>query len=174
MKKFLTAFLSAVSILLAGELIPCKVVRVIDGDTFKCVPVNGSRVIKVRLMGIDTLETHNRRKAIRQAKWFSGGVDTVISFGKEAKKYAEKLIDKKIVFLEPSVRNKDKRGRMLAYVWLDEDKDEMLNVKLVEEGLAFVFIIPPQVKYLKELGKAQEEAYEGRKGFWEFFKKGKQ
>ncbi|RUM32651.1 MAG: hypothetical protein DSY42_00555, partial [Aquifex sp.] len=50
---------------------------------------------------------------------------------------------------------------------------EMLNVKLVEEGLAFVFIIPPQVKYLKELGEAQEEAYEDRKGFWEFFKKGK-
>ncbi|RUM29528.1 MAG: hypothetical protein DSY42_06400, partial [Aquifex sp.] len=118
MKKFLTVFLSTVSILLAGDLIPCKVIRVIDGDTFKCVPVNGSRAIKVRLMGIDTLETHNRRKAIKQAKWFSGGIDTVIAFGKEAKKYAKKLIDKKVVFLEPSVRRKDKNGRMLAYVWL--------------------------------------------------------
>lgn len=170
MKKFLVILLSLVGFSLSQELIPCKVVRVADGDTFRCVPEGQTRYIKVRLMGIDTLETNNMRKGRRQAKWFYGGIKTVKEFGKKAKEFTKKFIDKKIVYLELPVRKKDRNGRYLAYVWLDEDKDEMLNLKLVEEGLAFVFIIPPQVKYLKELGEAQEEAYEDKKGFWKYFK----
>ncbi|GAB6066490.1 thermonuclease family protein [Aquifex pyrophilus] len=170
MRRLLGLIFIPLLFIFGGELIPCKVVRVIDGDTFKCVLKGKNRAIKVRLMGIDTLETHNRRKGIKQAKWFIGGLDTVLSFGKEAKRYAEKRVKGKTVYLEPSVKNKDPHGRMLAFVWLDEDRDEMLNELLVKEGLAFVYIIPPQVKYLKRLGEAQEEAYEERKGFWEFFK----
>ncbi len=170
MRKVLGLFLIPLIFLYGDELIPCKVVRVIDGDTFRCVPEGKRRTIKVRLMGIDTLETKNRRKGIRQAKWFLGGLDTVLSFGKKAKRYVEEKIMGKEVYLEPSLKGRDVHGRMLAFVWLDEDRDEMLNELLVREGLAFVYIIPPQIKYLKRLGEAQEEAYEENKGFWRFFK----
>ncbi|AAC06884.1 thermonuclease family protein [Aquifex aeolicus] len=170
MKKFLIPFLTFLGFTFSSELIPCKVVRVVDGDTFRCVPEGKSRFIKVRLMGIDTLETNNMKKGMGQAKWFYGGIRTVKEFGKKAKEFSKRLIDKKVVYLELPVRKMDNNGRYLAYVWLDEYRNKMLNLLLVKEGLAFVFIIPPQVKYLKELGEAQEEAYKDRRGFWKYFK----
>jgi len=173
MSKISVLFLMFFSLVFSSEIIPCKVVRVVDGDTFRCVPEGKIRYIKVRLAGIDTLETQNMRKGRWQAKWFYGGIKTVKRFGKKAKEFSKNLIYKKIVYLELPVRKKDRNGRFLAYVWLDEDREEMLNVLLVKEGLAFVFIIPPQVKYLKELAEAQEEAYEDKRGFWKYFKGGR-
>ncbi|NPA32252.1 MAG: thermonuclease [Aquificae bacterium] len=155
----------------AGDvLIPCRVVRVVDGDTLRCVPAGEKKPVRVRLVGIDALETQNRAKALRQARWFSGGLDTVFRFGKLAKRYAERLTLGRVVFLELSVRKKDKNGRLLAFVWLDEERRRMLNVLLLEEGLALLFILPPQVKYTALMGEAQERALAEGRGFWSFFR----
>jgi len=153
----------------AESLIPCKVVKVIDGDTIRCLMPDG-KVKRIRLMGIDTLETTSGNKAVRQAKWFKGGLKTVKKYGLLAKELVKRLVSGKRVFLEIALRKKDRNGRILAYVWLDEEKNLMLNEILVRNGLAFVYIIPPQIKYLSLLGKAQEDAQELKKGFWERFK----
>ncbi|NPB08059.1 MAG: thermonuclease family protein [Aquificae bacterium] len=156
-------------ILLAGDIVPCKVVRVVDGDTVRCLLPDG-KVKRVRLMGIDTLETKGGRKATRQARWFKGGLSTVKKYGLLAKDLTERLVKGKKVYLEVAIRKKDRNGRILAYLWLDPERTLMLNEILVRRGLAFVYIIPPQVKYLSLLGEAQEEAQERRAGFWEKFK----
>ncbi len=156
-------------VLFSQELTPCKVVRVIDGDTFKCTLPDG-KLKKVRIVGLDTLETQNMRKGRKQAKWFIGGIKVVKEFGKKAKEFTERETIGKVVYLELSTEKVDRNGRLLAYVWLDENRKELLNEKILKEGLAFLYILPPKVKYVSKLAKAQEEAYEKRKGFWKYFK----
>ncbi len=168
MRKFLLGLFTPLT-LFAEELIPCKVVKVIDGDTFRCTLPNG-KLKKVRIVGLDTLETHNMRKGRKQAKWFVGGIKVVKEFGQRAKEFTEEKILGKVVYLEPSIEKADKGGRLLAYVWLDENRRELLNEKILKEGLAFLYILPPKVKYVSKLAKAQEKAYEKKKGFWRYFK----
>ncbi len=167
MKKIVLFLLILLSLTFSKELVECKVVRVIDGDTIRCKLPNG-RIKRVRLMGIDTLESKRNRKAIRQAKWFVGGLKTVLEYGKIASEFTKRKVLGKVVYLEYDLRKKDRHGRILAYVWID--KDTLLNELLVRKGLAFVFIIPPQVKYLERLGEAQEEAYSEGRGFWRYLK----
>ena len=161
--------LLVVSTLFGVELIPCKVVRVIDGDTFRCILPNGNPK-KVRIVGLDTLETHNITKGRRQARWFIGGMRVVREFGKRAKEFTERKIKGRVVYLELAPERVDKGGRLLAYVWLDENRKELLNEEILRKGLAFLYILPPKVKYVSRLAEAQEEAYEERRGFWKYFK----
>lgn len=142
--------------------VPCKVVHVSDGDTFRCVLSSGER-IKVRLIGVDTPESSKNPKAIRDAEKSGMDVEDIIKMGKEAYRYTKSLIDGKTVYLETDVQLMDRYGRILAYVWLD--KNTMLNELLVSEGYAQVYTIPPNVKYQDRFLKAQREAREKGKGF---------
>ncbi|WP_461829097.1 thermonuclease family protein [Aquifex sp.] len=168
MKKLLLGLVTPLA-LFAQELIPCKVVRVIDGDTFRCVLPDG-KLKKVRIVGLDTLETQNMRKGRKQAKWFVGGIKVVKEFGRKAKEFTKAKTLGRVVYLELAPEGVDSGGRLLAYVWLDRDRDELLNEEILKEGLAFLYILPPKVKYVSKLAEAQEEAYEEKKGFWKYFK----
>ena len=167
MKKLVSLLLVLLSLTFSKEFVKCKVVRVIDGDTIRCKLPDG-KIKRVRLMGIDTLESKRNRKAIRQAKWFVGGLRTVLEYGKIAYEFTKRKVLGRVVYLEYDLRKKDRHSRILAYVWIDENT--LLNEILVREGLAFVFIIPPQVKYLERLGRAQEEAYSEGRGFWRYLR----
>lgn len=169
MIRFLIPVLIIPLVLLGEDFFPCKVSRVIDGDTFRCVLPNG-KMKKVRLVGLDALETNNVRKGRKQAKWFIGGMRVVKTFGVEAKEYVKKRIKGKVVFLELAPEKVDRNGRLLAYVWLDKNKKELLNEEILRKGLAFLYILPPKVKYITRLAEAQEEAYEKKRGFWKYFK----
>ena len=56
-----------------------KVLNIVDGDTFD-VDLNNDGVIqkkieRVRILGIDTFETKNKKKLLKQAKRFNISVD---------------------------------------------------------------------------------------------------
>ncbi|SNZ12246.1 thermonuclease family protein [Hydrogenobacter hydrogenophilus] len=143
--------------------IPCKVSKVVDGDTFYCI-ANGEE-IKVRLIGVDTPESHKNPKALRDAEKTGMRVEDIIKMGKTAYEFTKRLIPEgTTVYLETDVQLTDRYGRILAYVWLPDGR--MLNEVLVREGYAQVYTIPPNVKYQEILLSAQRKAREEGKGFW--------
>ena len=122
-----------------------KVERVVDGDTIKLA--NGE---KVRYIGIDTPETKHPRKPVQY-------------FGKEAFEANRKLVEGKTVRLEFDVQQRDKYGRLLAYVYVD---DIFVNAWLVENGFAQVSTYPPNVEHQELFLKLQREAREKNRGLW--------
>lgn len=143
---------------------PCKVVRVIDGDTFTCTLKNGEE-IKVRLIGVDTPESRVNPKLERDVQKSGLQREEVLRMGKTAAEFTKRLLPEgEIVYLEQDVQKTDRYGRVLAYVWLKDGR--MLNEVLVREGMAQVYTIPPNVKYQDVFLKAQRQAREEGKGFW--------
>jgi micrococcal nuclease len=143
---------------------PCKVVRVIDGDTFVCALKSGEE-IKVRLIGVDTPESRENPKLERDVKKSGLQKEEIIRMGKIAAEFTKKLLPEgEIVYLEQDVQKTDKYGRVLAYVWLKDGR--MLNEVLVREGMAQVYTVPPNVKYQNVFLEAQRKAREEGKGFW--------
>ena len=131
--------------------IEALVVRVVDGDTIE-VNLDG-KTEKVRLIGVDTPETHHPSKPVEP-------------YGKEAEEYTCSKLDERTVFLELDVQERDKYGRVLAYVWLtqpskitdSEIRAKMFNAHLLLDGYAQLLTIPPDVKYADYFTKYQTEA----------------
>ncbi len=65
------------------------------------------------------------------------------------------------VHLEFDVQQRDRYGRLLAYVYLKDGT--FANAWLVEQGYAQVMTVPPNVKYQDLFLKLQREA---RRGLW--------
>ncbi|MGB9867721.1 MAG: thermonuclease family protein [Bacillota bacterium] len=138
-------------------LVEARVTRVVDGDTFYAELPDGSEE-KVRLTGVDAPES-------------SGDVDT---YGKEASAYTARRLTGATVYLEKDVQDRDKYGRLLAYVWLAKPADafesevraKMFNAELLLEGYAQVMTVPPNVKYADLFVRFQREARNAGKGLW--------
>ncbi len=73
-------------------------------------------------------------------------------------------MDGKTVRLEFDVEQRDRYGRLLAYVYLEDGT--FVNAWLVENGYAMVITVPPNVKYQELFLKLQREARETRRGLW--------
>lgn len=125
----------------ARERLPAsgQVARVVDGDTI--VLESGEHL---RYIGIDSPE-HD---------------DTLFA---EARTLNQKFVEGKTVRLEYDVTKRDGYGRLLAYVWLDQ---QMVNLELVKAGLARVYTFPPNVRYAQRFMAAQKEARSRKAGMW--------
>ena len=84
--------------------------------------------------------------------------------GKEAAEFTKKLVEGKRIRLEFDIQQRDKYGRLLAYVFLEDGT--FVNAEIVKEGYAQVMTIPPNVKYQDLLLKIQEKARDNQKGLW--------
>lgn len=135
-------------------LMAAQVVRVIDGDTLEVLLGDGAKE-KVRYIGVDTPEAKHPRVGVE-------------CFGRQASAFNESLVLGRTVWLELDVQRRDKYRRLLAYVWLDGDrqKGRMANALLVAEGYAQVSTYPPNVKYVELFQRLQGEAIENNKGLW--------
>lgn len=127
------------------------VVDVTDGDTIK-VRLQGD-VENVRLIGIDTPETHGR-----------GGLREC--FGREATSRTAALLPPGTpVRLERDVEPRDRYGRLLAYVFRVDD-GLFVNLTLAREGYAAQLTIPPNVTYAEEFREAVAKARGSARGLW--------
>jgi micrococcal nuclease len=122
-----------------------KVSRVIDGDTFE---IEGG--IKIRLIGMDTPEMKNKNR-------------TIDCYAIEAKKRLESLIADKEVVLAKDVSETDKYGRLLRYVYLE---DQFVNNTMIKEGYARISTFPPDVKFKDQLLTSERQARETGAGLW--------
>jgi micrococcal nuclease len=121
--------------------------RVYDGDTLFLK--DGMRV---RLLGINAPELESRYRAEEAG-------------GSAARDWLREQIEGQKARLEFDQERHDHYGRWLAYVFTVEG--EHLNLRLVEEGLAAVNIIPPNLKYSRALMQAQEQAEAAKQGLWD-------
>ncbi len=132
------------------------VAEVVDGDTIKLKSGES-----VRYIGIDTPETRKKEGE----KW----IYQPQPFAEEAKQLNRKLVENKKVRLEYDVEKKDKYRRLLCYVFVE---DIFVNAKLIEEGLAFLYTYPPNVKYVDKLVELQKNARLEEKGIWKTYARG--
>ncbi|MBI4220408.1 MAG: thermonuclease family protein, partial [Chloroflexi bacterium] len=87
--------------------------------------------------------------------------------GRDATEINRKLVKDKTVRLELDVQERDRYGRVLAYVWVGGDGEQvMVNAELLRLGYAQVMTIPPNVRYADEFRKLQQEAREAGRGLW--------
>jgi len=132
------------------ELSKIIITEVIDGDT---VRLDNGRLL--RYIGIDTPE-------IRLKK----GADFVYSpqpFSLEAKEFNKELVEGKEADVEFDVQKTDRYNRLLGYCFVD---GVLVNARLLEEGYAFLYTYPPNVKYAEKFVEAQKKAKENKKGMW--------
>ena len=137
--------------------------RVVDGDTLKLS--DGERI---RLTGVDTPEVHDSDKLLRDAKSSGKDVATIKAMGKRASDFTKSLVEGKSVRLEFDVKRRDRYGRLLAYVYLEDGT--FVNAKIIEEGYGQIMTIPPNVKYSDLFLKLEREAREKGKGLWKILK----
>lgn len=134
--------------------------RVIDGDTFELSDGN-----KVRLLGIDTPEKYESGKLERDSETSGKDKKTIKKLGKIASDYVKNFVEGKKVRLEkePNYDDKDRYGRLLRYVYLEDGT--FVNGKIVRDGFAQVYEKYP-VSKLDELREYQKEARENERGLW--------
>lgn len=121
----------------ADELVQVK--RVYDGDT---ILLEDGR--KVRYLGINSPEFQE-------------------PFYLKAKRLNESLVMGREIRLEFDQERTDSYGRVLAYVFAG---NEMVNARLVQEGLAQAFFIGPNRKHHALLLRLQAEAQQHKVGMW--------
>jgi len=123
-----------------------KVASAVDGDTVKLTTGE-----TLRYIGIDTPETKHPRKPVEH-------------FGKEASAVNEKLVSGKEILVEFDVTKRDKYGRLLGYVFLEDGT--FVNAELVKKGYAKVITYPPNVKYAFLFRKLKASAIKHKRGLW--------
>ncbi|MFD1357162.1 thermonuclease family protein [Fictibacillus halophilus] len=150
--------LSSIFFVLAGcsqlqssekDRIPVQVLNVVDGDTIK-VKVDGKSET-VRFLLVDTPESVHPNKPVQP-------------FSKEASKHTENMLSGSNVELELGIGERDKYGRLLAYVYAD---DKSVQESLLEKGLARVaYVFEPNTKYVDDYEKIQKQAQKEGIGIW--------
>ena len=83
--------------------------------------------------------------------------------GEEALAANRVLVEGKQVTLEPDISDRDERGRLLRYVFVD---DLMINELLLQQGAARLNLTPPDTKYGARLQDAEQSARERGVGIW--------
>jgi micrococcal nuclease len=127
-----------------------RVVRVVDGDTIH-VNVDG-RDVRVRYIGIDTPEEVKP--------------DTPVQcFARAAAAANRQLVAGREVRLVPDVEERDRYGRLLAYVFRAGD-GRFVNAELVGDGFARTLTIPPNVRYAERFADLAARARRAERGLW--------
>jgi endonuclease YncB( thermonuclease family) len=116
------------------------VARVIDGDTIEVV--TRGRTVDVRLIGVDTPETVHPSEPVE-------------CFGPAASQFTTSRLDGRTVQLDFDAERTDQYGRVLAYVWLN---NQLFNRTLVARGFASVVIYEPNSEYATRLYGAESRA----------------
>jgi micrococcal nuclease len=131
-----------------GQPVTGTVVRVVDGDTIH-VSIRG-HTEKVRYIGIDTPEVRHPTRGEEPG-------------GREATRVNRRLVAGKTVRLELDVQERDRHGRLLAYVHVG---DTMINAELVRLGYAQALTVPPNVRHASLFVELQRQAREAGRGLW--------
>lgn len=128
--------------------------KVIDGNTFEIDEKDsGGKYTRVKLIGLDSLEK----------------TDTAIMrpmFSKLSADYTRRLMEGKKVLLVPenNYEDKDRNGKLLRYVYLDDGT--FINMKIIEDGYASANR-QNSISKKNDFIKAENKAKEQKKGLWQ-------
>jgi len=132
----------------APQVLAGQVVDIIDGTTIRVSL--GERSETVRYIGITPQES-TRRPTSAEA---SPG---------DAVEANRQLVSRQQVRLELDTQERDRDGRLLAYVYV---ADRMVNAELVRRGSAEVMTVQPNVRYRDLFVTLEQEARDSRRGVW--------
>ncbi len=134
---------------------------VYDGDT---VQMAGGG--KVRLLGVDCMDSHNERRAAGQAAYYGMPIERVRYWSQKATEFTIQQLKGKRVVLHQGPQQKDDYGRVLAYLHMRTEEGERdFNLWMLQRGLATAyraFAHPRRPEYLD----AETEARSERRGLW--------
>lgn len=127
-----------------------RVIQFADGDTIT-VDMAGTQE-RVRMIGVDTPETHDPRKPVQ-------------CFGEAASNFTKQLIGTDNVRLEadPLNSNRDRYDRLLRYVYLPDGR--LVNAEIIKQGYGFAYTNFPVTK-ADEFRSYEKEAREASRGLW--------
>lgn len=127
-----------------------RVLQVIDGDTIE-VDMDG-KTEKIRMIGVDTPETHDPRKAVQ-------------CFGKAASDFTAGLVSGQTVRLEadPLSSNRDRYNRLLRYVYTPDNR--LVAAEVIKQGFGFAYTSFPFAKSDEFKAYERQAEQEGR-GLW--------
>ena len=126
-----------------------RVVQVFDGDTI-VVRRAGGRDETIRLLGVDTPETHHPTKPVQ-------------CYGPEASAYTTRRLFGQVVRLEDDVERHDIYGRRLAYVYIDGVNFEE---ELLRKGYARLLVIEPNHAHARDMLDEELNARARGVGLW--------
>lgn len=136
-----------------------RVAWIYDGDTIR---VDG--IGDVRLVGIDAPEKNG---GYRDRDFLRLGADSPAALrrsGQDTLHYLIRTLKGKQVRLEPEQQPRDKYGRLLAYVWLEDG--DMLNRKLLRQGRVRVYRYF-DFAHKEEFLRLEREAIRAGRGLWD-------
>jgi micrococcal nuclease len=132
---------------------PAVVVRPVDGDTL--VARADGRQFYVRLLGIDTPETHRPGTPVE-----CGGPQASRAMAELAPPGAAIRLE-----TDPTQDRVDRYGRLLAYVWLPDGR--LLESAQLEAGWATTYVYAGRpVSLFSRLASAASRARAARRGVW--------
>lgn len=119
--------------------------RVIDGDT---VMLDGRE--RVRLIGVDTPELHREGTPVQY-------------FARQASAFTRRLAEGRRVRLEYDQERRDRYGRTLGYLYLEDGT--FVNLEIVRRGYGFAYTRHP-FRFLDEFRAAERAARREGAGLW--------
>ena len=127
-----------------------QVLRVVDGDTIR-VRLDG-HTERVRYIGVDTPESVKPGTPVQ-------------CFAKRAAAANAALVAGRSVRLVGDVEQRDRYGRLLAYVYREPD-GTFVNAQLVRDGYARTLTIAPNVAHARQFAQLARTARESGRGLW--------
>lgn len=144
-----------------SELEKVQLERVVDGDTIVII-TEDKKTHNIRLIGIDTPESVHPNKSKNN------------EYGILASDYTKGILsDTEYLYLEYDEEKTDHYGRVLAYVWMNDDENreiqnDMLNGILLQEGFGINKEYKPNIIYAEEFQEIAEEAEDNKVGLWKY------
>jgi micrococcal nuclease len=137
-----------------SRLVKAEVVDHVDGDTIRVRipdPPDGLSVVEtIRLIGVDTPETVHPRRDVEV-------------FGVEASEYTKSRLLGKTVYLAFDWDLRDRYGRLLAYVYGDDNICH--NAEIIRQGYGHAYT-KYNFRFMDEFRNYEHEARNGRRGLW--------
>ena len=127
-----------------------QVVRVVDGDTIRVRL--GDRIERVRYIGVDTPESVKPGTPVQ-------------CYAKRAAAANAALVAGRSVRLVGDIEQRDRYGRLLAYVYREPD-GAFVNAQLVRDGYARTLTIAPNVAHARQFAALARTARDGGRGLW--------
>jgi micrococcal nuclease len=155
----LTLLLLGPACLAAIQREPARVVRVISADTLTIL--YRGKWEEIKLIGPEAPQTALNDRAYVEALRSATTPEEIIRRGLKASEFVNNFLRYgSQVWIEFDVQKRDRYSRLLGYVYLADGR--MLNEILLRQGLADLFLVPPNLRYSRRFQEIARSARPGR------------
>jgi len=133
--------------------VAAELVKVVDGDTLG-VRINGEDE-RVQLLGVDAPELFRKVSKTAGDSVYSEWESTDDPNAQAGKRLLADFLQSKALTLEFERRERDRYGRLLAYVWVEDGgKQVLVNEWVLQRGIASLYRAGEGLKYSARLREA--------------------